>query len=135
MRNALKSSLIVLAGIAAIATPALARERLTGEQELAKLIEGRVAGEGRSCISTHPTSNFRVIDGTALVYRQGSTLWVNVPRNAEDLDDNDVLVTKQFGSQLCRQDMVDTYSNSGWFYTGTLFLGDFVPYRKVAVAD
>ena len=47
---------IALASTAALlAGPALsARERLTGEQELAKMLEGRVAGEPVSCIPLNP---------------------------------------------------------------------------------
>ncbi|WP_425466608.1 hypothetical protein [Qipengyuania marisflavi] len=108
-----------------------ARERLSGDAKLAKLLDGRVAGEGRNCLSSYKMRRMQVIDGTAIVYRDGSTLWVNIPANAEHLDDSDVMVTRMFGSSLCRQDIVDTYDRSGHFMNGVIFLGDFVPYRRV----
>ncbi len=123
-------SLAAIAGLALTAGPAVAGERLTGEARLAKLLEGRVAGKPKSCINTFSNRNSRVIDETALVYGSGRTIWVNVPRNAEDLDDSDALVIRMHGSQLCRQDIVTTIDTASGFYTGNVFLGDFVPYTR-----
>lgn len=124
-------SLAAVASLALFAGPSVAGERLNGDQKLAKLLEGRVAGEPRSCINTRVNSESEVIDGTAVVYGRGRTIWVNVPRNARDLDDNDALLVRQFGSNLCRQDIVTTFDTTGGFYTGNVFLTDFVPYTKV----
>lgn len=128
--NRIALSLAAFAGLALAAGPSVARERMTGEQQLAKLLAGRVAGEPRSCISTVARRNSRVIDGTAVVYGRGKTVWVNVPRNAEDLDDSDAMVIRMYGSQLCRQDIVTTINAASGFYTGNVFLGDFVPYTR-----
>ena len=124
-------SLAAVASLALFAGPSVAGERLDGDQKLAKLLEGRVAGEPRSCINTRINSESEVIDGTAVVYGRGRTIWVNVPSNARDLDDNDALLVRQFGSNLCRQDIVTTFDTTGGFYTGNVFLTDFVPYTKV----
>ncbi len=67
-----KIALLIAATGALLAGPALqAKERLTGEQELAKLLEGREAGEPVSCIPLHRTSTSRIIDKTAIVYEFG----------------------------------------------------------------
>jgi hypothetical protein len=124
-------SLAAVASLALFAGPSVAGERLNGDQKLAKLLEGRVAGEPRSCINTRVNSESRVIDGTALVYGRGRTIWVNVPTNARDLNDRDALLVRQFGANLCRQDIVTTFDTTGGFYTGNVFLGDFVPYTRV----
>ena len=129
----MRKSALFLAAIAAVVStvPASARERLTGEQQLAKLIDGRVAGKPSSCISTFSQGNLRVLDGTALVYDAGRTIWVNRPDNARQLDDDDILVTHNtMGGQLCRMDIVRTVDRGGYFPTGFVSLGDFVPYRK-----
>ncbi|HVR89788.1 MAG TPA: hypothetical protein VHG29_01685 [Novosphingobium sp.] len=127
-----KLATVLAAGAALLVGPALqARERLTPQQELAKLLEGRVAGTPVSCISTFGHSNLRVLDNTALVYGSGRTIYVNVPDNPDVLDDDDVLVTRQFGSQLCRMDIVNVVDRAGGFYRGFVGLNDFVPYRKV----
>ncbi len=123
--------LAALAATAVVAAPSVARERPSGDQQLAKVLEGRVAGKPESCINTRVYQNQRVIDGTAVVYGRGRTIYVNVPRNAEDLDDWDAMVVRQFGSQLCRQDIVTTIDTSTGMYTGNVFLGDFVPYTRV----
>jgi hypothetical protein len=78
-----------------------------------------------------PGVDLTIIDGTALVYKSGKTLYVNIPRNADDIDDRDTLVTRRSSSRLCRTDIVTTQDSSIGMYTGNIFLGDFVPYRKV----
>mgnify|MGYP001764988472 CR=1 FL=1 len=117
---------------AVMAGPAIqAKPKLTPEEELAKMLEGREAGKPVSCISTYSTRNLRILDKTALVYDAGGVIYVNRPRNPEVLDDDDVLVTRQNGSQLCRLDMVSLHERTGLWYRGFVSLGDFVPYRKV----
>ena len=127
-----KLALLLAAGTVLVAGPALqARERLTPQQQLDKLLEGRVAGKPASCISTFGNQSLRILDNTALVYGSGRTIWVNIPRNPDALDDDDILVTRQTGSQLCRLDIVNMVDRSGGFYRGFVSLEDFVPYRKV----
>ena len=128
--NKIVLSLAALAGVALTAGPAVARDRMSGDEKLAKLLEGRVAGEPRSCINTRVHSESQVIDGTAVVYGRGRTIWVNIPSNARDLDDHDAMLTRQYSSNLCRQDIVTTFDATGGFYTGNVFLTDFVPYTR-----
>lgn len=117
------------------AAPAAAAEegRTKGQAELAELLEGRVAGEPQSCVRTFPNTPFNIIDKTALVVERGRTIYVNIPQHPESLDDDDVLKIKKFGSgtRLCRSDTITTFNTNGGFYTGNVFLGDFVPYTRV----
>lgn len=131
-----------LAATAAIATgllaaaPGQARTKLTGEQQLAKLLDGREAGKPVSCIPLSQASDSQVIDKTAIVYRVGGTLYVNRPTNADRLDDDDILVTKLYSSQLCNLDTVQLHDRGGsHMWNGFVGLNDFVPYRKVKVAS
>lgn len=130
----MKSIAIATASFAMLAAPALhARETPVskGEAKLAKLIEGRIAGEPKSCITMIGSRPMTKIDDTALVYRAGNTVWVNRTRTPEAIDDNDYLVIRKFGtSQLCKSDNVTTYDRSGNFFSGVIFLDDFVPYRE-----
>lgn len=127
-----KIAIAAVTAAAMLSGPALeARTKLTPEQELAKMLEGREAGKPVSCISTSMLHSVRILDDTALVYDAGSVIYVNRPRNPEVLDDDDVLVTKQHGSQLCRLDMVSLHERTGMWYRGFVALEDFVPYRKV----
>lgn len=127
---ALAATATLLGGAAVHAKP-----KLTPEQQLAKMLEGRVAGEPTSCISLADTRDMTVLDKTAIVYKTGSVIWVNRPTNAKDLDSDDILVTHPTGSQFCKLDIVNTMDRSGHFSTGFITLGDFVPYRKVGKAN
>lgn len=111
---------------------AQAGPRLSGEEQLAKMLEGREAGTPTNCISLSDTRDGTVIDKTALVYRSGGTIWVNRPKNAQHLDSDDILVTYPTGGQFCRLDRVNTMERSGHFVTGFVALDEFVPYRRVA---
>lgn len=131
-----KVALILAAAAAVLAGPALAsKPRLTGEEKLAKLLEGRIAGEPVSCINLHAARDTQVIDKTAIVYKAGSTYYVNRPRDARSLDSDDVMVTRTHSTQLCRLDTVRLHDRSGFWFSGFVGLEDFVPYRKVAMAD
>lgn len=131
---------VALAATAALSGAVMleAKPKLTPQQELDKLLEGREAGKPVNCISQWETRDMRVIDKTALVYGSGNVIYVNRPKNADSLDDDEILVTKTNGSQLCDLDIVHTVDQSGHFTTGFVSLGEFVPYRrirKVAQAD
>ena len=124
---------IALVAAAALLTgPALqAKPRLSPQQQLDKLLDGRVAGKPVHCISQYDTREMQVLDKTAIVYGWGNTIWVNTPRNAADLDDDDIMVTRLTGSQFCSLDIVNTVDRSGGFTNGFISLGEFVPYRRV----
>ena len=103
-----------------------------GEQRLAKLLEGRVAGEPVSCINTPRNQRMQTIDKTAYVYGSGSTIYVQRTRNPENIDDSDTLVTNRFSSgQMCKLDQTTTIDPLVGMLTGVVFLDDFIPYTRV----
>lgn len=103
-----------------------------GEARLAKLIEGRVAGEPVRCIRTLPSQRMTTIDRTAYVYGSGNTIYVQRTRNPDQIDDNDALVTTRFNaSELCRLDQMTTVDRVLGVFTGAVFFEDFVPYTRV----
>lgn len=114
------------------ATAVSAKAKLTPQERLDKMLEGREAGKPVSCISTYDSRDMTVLDKVGIVFRSGSTLYVNRPQNVDQLDSDDILVTKTFGSQLCSLDIVHTVDRTGHFPTGFINLGEFVPYKKVA---
>ena len=128
----MRKSLSLLLGAALIAgTPAFAAKE-SGEAQLAKAIDGRVAGEPVSCIDLHRVRSSRVIDGTAIVYEAaGGKLYVNRPDSgANSLSRHDVLVTRSFSNRLCDVDVVELRDRGGGMMSGLVFLGEFVPYSK-----
>lgn len=130
-----------LAATTLLAGPAIAADDAApvmskGEVKLAKLLEGRVAGEPQSCARTLPSGNINVIEGTALVVGRGRTIYVNVPHDPDSLDDDDILVIRKHNaSQLCRLDWVETRDQTGYFYSGNILLNDFVPYTRIEAAS
>jgi len=126
---------LFLAGLA-LAVPGQARERMAPEAELARALEGRVAGEAVDCVSLQRIRSTRIIDDTAILYDAGSIIYVNRPRSgAESLDRWDTLLTRPFGSRLCSIDTVQLLDSTSRITTGLVFLGEFVPYRKASRAQ
>jgi len=133
--SAILAGAVLVTGLAA--APALqARERLTGEAKLAKMLDGREAGKPVNCIPVYNTNHSEIIDKTAIVYKVGSTYYVNRPTNADQLDSDDIMVTELHNSQLCSLDVVNLHDRSSpSFWHGFVGLRQFVPYKKVSVAS
>ncbi|MEM7688684.1 MAG: hypothetical protein AAF291_06655 [Pseudomonadota bacterium] len=146
-RAALAVSL--LASLSLAAAPALAQDsqdgdlsseqteaeetKLTkGEKRLAKLLEGRVAGEPQNCIRNTPNERMTTIDKTAYVFGRGNTIFVQRTAKPNGIDDRDTLVLRRFGggAQLCRQDIATTIDPFTQFFTGAVLFEDFVPYTR-----
>lgn len=133
MRKIIAALATAAVSLGVLTAPATAA-RPSGEERLAKYIDGRVAGEPRSCITTRPMGdNLTVIDGTALVYKAGGKVYVNRTRMPEAIDEDDTLVIRRFGgSSLCRTDTITLVDRQTGMFTGVLFLDDFVPYEKAS---
>ena len=134
----MKKTLLTLAAAAAAFAPVQAGspDPAKGERELARSLEGRVAGEPVDCIDLHRIRSSRIINRTAILYDAGGTLYVNRPRSgAESLKDWDIMVTQPFGSRLCRVDTVQMVSPGSHMLSGLVFLGDFVPYKRTERAS
>ena len=122
--------LIALAGCATdTTTPQGQGHQAALERELTE----RVAGEPQSCISWRPTQSLQATDGGQLVYRDGSTIWVNRPLvDCRGLEPTDALVVEmRGGSRYCRGDRVRAIESGGVVAGPRCVLGDFTPYRRV----
>ncbi len=123
-------------GALAVAAPATAQDRSDrAEAAFAELVEGRVAGEPRACISTFNSNRLRVVEHVGLTYRQGDTLWVARARNPDRLGVWDIPVIERFGSRLCRHDVMHTVDRNSGMFSGVLFIDDFVPYTTAETAE
>jgi hypothetical protein len=106
-----------------------------GEARLAKLLEGRVAGEPVRCIRTFPRSRMQTIDKTAYVYGSGTTIYVQRTNAPDSIDDSDALVINRYDpTSLCRVDIATTIDPFTGIFTGAVFFEDFVPYTRVKPA-
>lgn len=132
MRKCLAALALVAVAATTVTMPASAA-RKSGEEQLAQLIEGRIAGQPTSCVNMRLNENLTIIDKTALVYKQGNRLWVNRTARPETLDEDDILVIRKFGtSNLCRNDTITTLDRSSRMFNGVVFLEDFVPYERAS---
>ena len=127
---------IVGAALALTGTQATAQTRQEkGEARLAEMIEGRTAGEPRSCIPAMRSFDLEVIEYVGFVYDAGDTIWVARARDPRSLSTNDVPIIRRVNSQLCRQDVIRTVDRYTNFTTGAVFLEDFVPYKKAETEE
>lgn len=133
----MRKFLLTLAGSALLGSiPAQAAEPRDHEAELARAIEGRVAEEPVDCIDLHRVRGTQIITDTAIVYDAGSVVYVNRPRaGADSLDRWDTLVTRLYSNRLCSIDTVRLFDTSSRMTTGVVFLGEFVPYRRVRTSS
>jgi hypothetical protein len=118
----------LLAGTGAVQ----AKPRETGEERLARRLEGRVPGRPVNCLTQSQRDNVEIIDKTALIYGSGNTIYVNRPRNPQSLDSDDILVTRLHSSQLCKLDLVRLRDRTSNVAFGFVTLEEFVPYRRVS---
>jgi hypothetical protein len=126
------ASILAGAAVLAMGASAASAEMLAekGEARLAKMLEGRTAGEPVNCVSAIRSNRLRVIEHVGVVYDAGKTIYVSRPSDPKSLGPWDIPVIERFGSQLCTTDIIRTVDRSGGYITGAVFLGDFVPYTK-----
>lgn len=129
----MKTARLALAAAVAglIASPALAGEKKDPEARLAERLDGYVAGEPVKCINMNLVRGTTIYDKTAIVFDAGSTLYVNRPENgANSLRRSDVMVLELHTNNLCDIDTIRMQDDGTGFFSGVVFLGQFVPYKK-----
>jgi hypothetical protein len=129
----MKALALILAGTAMALTGAAASAETRAEKSeatLAKMLEGRTAGEPVKCISATSSNRIRVMDHIGIVYDAGDTIYVARATDPNQLDHWEVPVIERFGSQLCSNDIMRTVDRGSGHTTGPLFLDDFVPYKR-----
>lgn len=135
------ASLASIAALGLLAAPAIARddseEPTRGEKQLARMLDGREAGEAERCVRTFPRARITIIDGEGIVVRTGNKVYFNRTTRPERLDDNDILVIRRYSgdSTLCERETLETYSRTGNVFTGIISLEEFVPYTRVESND
>jgi len=122
----LAGAALALAGTSAVS----ARSAEENEAKLARMLEGRTAGEPVNCISAMNSNRIEVIEHVGIIYDAGDTIYVGRPTDPRQLGRDDVVVINRFSSQLCTSDVIRTVDRYQGFTTGAVFLDKFVPYRK-----
>ena len=132
-----RTATLALAALA-LSAPAHAQEAPAAPEnaELARLLEGRVAGEPTDCVPTRVNARMYIIDKTALIYDTGRTLYVNYTRYPEVLDSNDVILIRENFPRLCQTTHIELRDPfAPGFSNGSIFLTDFIPYKRASNAD
>lgn len=126
---------ITAAAIALAATSSIAAPRHDADAELREALAGRVAGKPVDCIPLTNVTGNTIVTGRAIIYRIGSRLYVNEPRDggAKQLHRDDILVTRTISTNLCRLDVVRLLDRTSRIPHGFVSLGQFVPYTKPKV--
>lgn len=137
MRRLTLASLTVFASAAALASCATTdRPEPRSEKaqaELARWLDGRVAGKAQTCLPSYRSQDMVVIDENTLLFRDGSRrVWrtdLKGPCNGLGRP-NTALLTKQFGGTgLCSGEIARVIDTSFGGTVGSCALGDFVPYE------
>jgi hypothetical protein len=119
---------LAMALLAATAPVAAANEK--GEAKLARLIDGRVAGEPVRCLDSSKRRNLEIVDHTALVFKDGDTLYVSRPAGVDFLSWSDIPVFEIWGGQLCKMDIVHLRDRSTGMGGPSLSMAEFIPYKR-----
>jgi len=125
-------ALACLAGLLSLAATVPAHAaRPDPETRFAQALKGRMAGKPVRCIQLRQIQSSEIFEKTAILYRAGGTWYLNRPASgAAFLDRDDVLLTDTHSSDLCNVDIVRLLDSGSRFPSGSLGLGDFVPYTK-----
>jgi hypothetical protein len=100
--------------------------------ELAKALEGKVAGQPVSCIPSYRSDALRVIGNNTVLYRVNKDLVykADLQGGCNGLSAGDALVlNRTTSSQYCRGDMARSVHLPTGMMSGACAFGDFVPYR------
>ena len=118
--------MLLLFGCAAPEPYAASREQV----DLARDLAGRVAGRAETCVGAAPSQSLQIVDPATLVYRTGSTIWVNRLRSpCPGLRPFDTLIVEVRSARYCSGDQVRGLT-PGMTIPGPICpLGDFIPYR------
>ena len=96
-----------------------------------RMLAGKTAGRPAKCLPLMRSNDMVVIDDDTILYRDGRTTYVNQPLSSCNRlgRGSYALVTRSFGSQLCRGDIATVLDTRTGVTVGSCAFGDFVPYR------
>ena len=125
------SLLFFAAALAGCSTAPPEPRTARAENELNRLLAGKVAQRPVSCLPSFRSGNMTIIDDGTILFREGRTVYRN------DLNGGQcnrlggghyALVTRQSGGGLCRGDIAQVMDVSSGTTVGSCVIGDFVPY-------
>ena len=129
----LLATALTATGLAAcMGQPMVADRDPRGEARLAQALAGKVAGQPITCLPNYRTHQMEVIDRDTIVYRDGRTSYVQHTNGhcyPNGRGGGYYLVTRQFGSSLCRGDIAQVVDSASRTFAGSCSFNEFIPYR------
>jgi hypothetical protein len=131
MRFAITLGALLLAGCTG-SSELQASRQAEAAADLAKALEGRVAGKPQNCLSSPSSVNGpQIIDSSNILYRDGKRVWRNqLEGDCPSLDQYDILVVEMHGSQICRNDLFRPVDPGSRIPGAYCRFGQFTPYVK-----
>ncbi len=135
----MRPMLILLPALALVAgcanTPPSESQLRAQARDAAKLEEalaGYTPGKPVPCVENRELRGPEAYGETTLLFRASRKLiWrTETSGSCDDVKRGDALVTRQYGSRLCKGDIARTANLTSGFSTGSCVIGEFVPYRK-----
>jgi len=125
--------LLAVAALASCTTaPEPTHRAADRQQELEKLLAGKVAQKPINCLPHWSSSDMRVIDDETIAYRDGGrrTYVTHMNGVCSNLSTGSAaLLTKLYGSSdLCRGDIAHVVDTATGMTIGSCSYGDFTPY-------
>ena len=136
LRFSLSISIVSLAALSACAPVDSSSSKAAISQRdaslLAERLADKVAGEPEKCVSTSRLGQPAVYGSQTVIYSgSGQTEYRNdLPSDCPGLDDDDIILTRTFGSQLCSGDTIQPVDRFSGFSGPICRLGEFIPYTK-----
>ena len=134
MRLTLPAVLLATFAVAGCATAEREPYQLAEDdrEQLDRLLEGRVAGEPRSCLFGSGNEQLTVIDDRTLVYRVGGRRYLQqMTTDCPDLDSSfaALVTTRIGGSGPCEGDIARVIDTGSGIVYGACAFGPFIPYE------
>ena len=136
MTNILRIAAVVSAAALASSSTAMSPQpgSSKAQQELAKALAGRVAGEPVNCINDFRSQiRMTVIDDYTLLFRGAGAVYLQKPPGGCTNISNktNALTTRRTSTnQLCAGDISQVVQPSSGIFLGSCAFGPFVPYKK-----
>ena len=139
MRLLIVPTILLATGVLAGCTPSAAEQGQIDRQaavtatKLDTALAGLAPGAPTSCLPLTGTPQYQTEGyGSVILYKfsRGLVYRNDTTGGCDRIARGDVLVTRQFGTQICSGDIVTTVDPVSRMMTGSCALGQFTPYRR-----
>lgn len=108
-----------------------ASKQARADADMARALEGRVAGAPQDCVSNTALQSPQIIDNDTILYTQGGRVWRNeLPTACPNLSPYNTMIVEVHGAQLCRNDRFRVIEPGANIPGPYCLLGQFTPYTR-----